>query len=60
MPRLTKNEWTLVKYACRHLRDSLDISNGEIKDRLPEVYKQNVKDIETLERIMQKVNRGKL
>ena len=29
----------------------MDISNGDIKDRRPEIYKQNVKDMKTLERI---------
>lgn len=59
MPRLTKNEWTLVRYACNCLWDSLDVSNGEIKDRRPEIYKQNVKDMKTLERIMAKITGGR-
>ena len=55
MPRLTKREWYLVKCACRCLFDSLDISNGDIKDRLPERYKENEKDMKTLDRIMAKI-----
>lgn len=56
MPKLTKKEWKLVDYACHCLYESLDISNGEIKDRLPEIFKENKKDMETLDRIMNKIN----
>ena len=55
MPRLTIREWRLIKFACRCLYDSLDISNGEIKDRLPNIFKENVKDMKTLDRIMSKL-----
>lgn len=58
MPKLTKREWKLVNNACRCLWDSLDITNGEIKDRLPEIFKENKKDMETLDRIMNKIKAG--
>ena len=38
MPRLTKREWYLVNCACHCLYDSLDVTNGEIKDRRPDIY----------------------
>ena len=55
MPRLTKREWYLVNCACRCLYDSLDVTNGEIKDRRPDIYKENKKDMKTLDRIMAKI-----
>lgn len=55
MPRLTKREWELVNCACHCLYESLDITNGEIKDRQPEIYKENIKDMETLDRVMTKI-----
>lgn len=59
MPRLTKREWVLVNNACSCLWDSLDISNSSIKDRLPDVYKQNEKDMKTLEKIIAKISGAK-
>ena len=59
MPRLTKREWELVNFACYCLFDSLDITNGEIKDRRPDIYKENKKDMKTLDRIMTKISGGK-
>lgn len=55
MPRLTKNEWKLVQYACNHLWEALDITDFEIKERNLEIYKQNEKDKKTLERIINKI-----
>lgn len=55
MPRLTKREWYLVNCACHCLYDSLDVTNGEIKDRRPDIYKENKKDMKTLDRIMAKI-----
>ena len=43
MPRLTKKEWILIKYACRNLWDSLDITNGDIQYRQPDIFKENKK-----------------
>ena len=61
MPRLTKNEWCLVKSACDCLWDSLDITNSELKYRTSSnaqtIYKKNVKDMKTLERIVKKINK---
>lgn len=59
MPRLTKREWYLVNCACRCLWDSLDIANTDIKERNPEVYKENKKDMKTLDRIMAKISGDK-
>ena len=56
MPRLTKREWELVDCACHCLFDSLDITNGEIKDRRPDIYEENKKDMKTLDRIMAKIS----
>ena len=58
MPRLTKREWYLVNCACHCLYDSLDVTNGEIKDRRPDIYKENKKDMKTLDRIMAKIEGG--
>ena len=55
MPRLTKREWYLVNCACHCLYDSLDVTNGEIKDMRPDIYKENKKDMKTLDRIMAKI-----
>ena len=55
MPRLTKREWFLVRQACSCLYEALDITNGDIKDRQPDIYKENVKDMKTLDRIMAKI-----
>lgn len=60
MPRLTKKEWMLVDVACHCLWDSLDISNSEIEERLPEVYKENKRDMEVLDRIMEKIKQGEI
>ena len=59
MPRLTKREWYLVDCACHCLYESLDITNSDIKDRQPELYKENKKDMKTLDRIMAKISGGK-
>ena len=59
MPRLTKREWYLVNCACRCLYDSLDITNGDIEERNPDLYKENKKDMETLDRIMAKISGDK-
>ena len=55
MPRLTKKEWILIKYACRNLWDSLDITNGDIQYRQPDIFKENKKDMETLNNIIKKI-----
>lgn len=52
MPRLTKREWYLVYWACHCLWDSLDVAN-------PDVYKENKKDMKTLDRIMSKISGDK-
>lgn len=59
MPRLTRREWYLVKCACHCLWESLDITNGDIKERNPDLYKENKKDMETLDRIMAKISGDK-
>lgn len=59
MPKLTEKEWYLVKWACRCLWDSLDITNTEIKDRNPDLYKVNQEDMKTLDRIMTKISGDK-
>lgn len=43
MPRLTRREWYLVNCACRCLYESLDITNGDIEERNPDLYKENKK-----------------
>ena len=45
----------MVNFACHCLYDSLDVTNGEIKDRRPDIYKENKKDMKTLDRIMAKI-----
>jgi hypothetical protein len=56
MSRLTKREWCLVDCACHCLYESLDITNGDIKERNRDVYKKNKKDMKTLARIMSKIS----
>lgn len=59
MPRFTKREWYLVNCACHCLYDSLDVTKMcEIKDRRPDIYKENKKDMKTLDRIMAKIKEG--
>ena len=59
MSRLTRREWYLVNCACRCLYESLDITNGDIKERNPDLYKENEKDMKTLDRIMAKISEDK-
>lgn len=59
MPKLTRREWYLVNCACRCLYESLDITNGDIKERNPDLYKENEKDMKTLDRIMAKISGDK-
>lgn len=59
MPRLTKREWYLVYWACHCLWDSLDVANPDVKERNPDIYKENKKDMKTLDRIMSKISGGK-
>ena len=59
MPRLTKREWELVDCACHCLYDSLDITNSGIKERNPDLYRENKKDMKTLDRIMTKIQESK-
>lgn len=59
MPKLTKREWYLVDCACRCLWDSLDVANIDVKERNPEIYKENKKDMKTLDKIMSKISGDK-
>ena len=44
--KLTKREWELVDCACHCLYDSLDITNSGIKERNPDLYRDNKNDME--------------
>lgn len=57
MPKMTKREWNLIYHACHQLWEVLDITNGDIKERLPDIFKENKKDMKILSRIMEKINR---
>lgn len=59
MPRLTKREWELVDCACHCLYDSLDITNSSIKERNPDLYRENEKDMKNLDRIITKIQESK-
>ena len=56
---LTDKELHLIECACRCLWDSLDITNSELKNRTSDVakenYEQNIKDMEVLNRILNKI-----
>ena len=45
----------MIKFACHCLYDSLDSTNRDIKDSLPNAYKQYKKDMEILDKIMSKL-----
>lgn len=60
MPRLTKNEWNLVRIACSQLWEALDITNGEIEERQPEIFRENKKDMKSLEKIMKKIDESNI